>query len=200
MEKYEPYFYKLKEHIQKIVPVYDDDFEFIRNSFTLKQLRKKEFLIRSTEVCKYESYIINGLFETAIVDETGKTHCLYFPHEDWWVGDFKSFKTGKESGMEIQALEDSLLLQISKPSLENLYETFPVFERFFRILNENALVTLQDRIVQNYSQNAEKKYDEFLVRYSSLSNRLSQKRIASFLGVTPEYFSQMLKKSIHPKS
>ena len=200
MTEHEIYYHKLKGHIQKIVPVYDRDFEEIWSYFTIKNFRKKEYLIRPTQVCKHESYIVSGLFETAIVDELGKNYCLYFPHEDWWVGDFKSFKTGKESCMEIQALEDSVLLQISKPSLEKLYEAYPIFERFFRILNENAGIALQDRIVQNYSQNAEKKYDEFLIRYSSLSNRLAQKRIASFLGVTPEYFSQMLKKSINLKS
>lgn len=200
MEEQETYYHKLQVHIQKIVPVCDIDFEFIWSFFTIKHLKKKEYLIRPSQVCKHESYILRGLFETAIVDDLGKTHCLYFPHEDWWVGDFKSFKTGKESCMEIQALEDSVLLQISKSSLEKLYETFPVFERFFRILNENTGIALQDRIVQNYSQNAEKKYDEFLSKYSSLCNRLSQKRIASFLGVSPEYFSQMLKKSINLKS
>lgn len=200
MEQFETYYLNLKRHIQKIVPVHDDDFERAWSYFTIKHLKKKEYLLRPTQISKHESYVVHGLFETAIVDDLGKTHCLYFPHEDWWVGDFKSFKTGKESCMEIQALEDAVLLQISKSSLEKLYEAFPIFERFFRILNENAGIALQDRIVQNYSQNADKKYDAFLRRYSSLSNRLSQKRIASFLGVTPEYFSQMLRRTINVKS
>lgn len=137
---------------------------------------------------------MKGLFQTAIIDDSGRQHTLYFPHEDWWVGDFKSFKTEQESYMEILALEDAVLLQISKASLEKLYTSLPIFERFFRILNENAGIALQDRIVQNFSKNAEKKYLEFHSKYPALHNRLSHKRIASFLGVTPEYFSQMLKK------
>ncbi len=194
MDKSATYYRLFRNHIQKRISINDNDFELAISHFSISQLRKKEYLIRPFQVCRFESYIVNGLFETAIVDDLGKTHSLYFPHEDWWVGDFKSFNTGKESHMEIQALEDSVLLQITKSSLVNLYKALPIFEQFFRVLNENAAMALQDRIVQNYSQNAEKKYSEFQEKYPALHNRLSQKRIASFLGVTPEYFSQMLKK------
>lgn len=95
--------------------------------------------------------------------------------------------------MQIIALEDAELLQITKRSLEKLYQTFPTFERFFRLLNENAAIALQDRIVQNLSENADSKYQEFRKKYPALRNRLSNKKIASFLGVTPEYFSHILK-------
>lgn len=181
-------------HLQKTIPLNDGDFEKILGYFTVKSIPKKEYLLRPLQVCKHESYILRGLFQTAVTDDSGRQHTLYFPHEDWWVGDFKSFRTGHGSCMEIQALEDAVLLQISKPALEDLYRELPVFERFFRILNENAGIALQDRIVQNYSVNAEKKYLEFKRKYPLIQHRLSNKRIASFLGVTPEYFSQLLSK------
>ncbi|MFC4874433.1 Crp/Fnr family transcriptional regulator [Negadavirga shengliensis] len=185
---------RFRQHLQKSITLNDADFEEIIKRFTLREISKKEYLIRPLQVCRYESYIAKGLFQTAITDDSGRLHTLYFPHEDWWVGDFKSFKKEEGSSMEIQALEDSVLLQISKPDLENLYRDLPVFERFFRILNENAGIALQDRIVQNFSVNAEKKYLEFQKKYPEIQHRLSAKRIASFLGVTPEYFSQLLNK------
>jgi CRP-like cAMP-binding protein len=193
-ENTEEYFRKFRKHLQKTIMVNNEDFEHLAAFFTVKHVRKKEYLIQPLQVCRYESYVVEGLFQTSIVDDSGRMHTLYFPHEDWWVSDFKSFKTEKGSNMEIQALEDAVLLQISKPALEKLFLTLPSFERFFRILNENAGISLQDRIVQNLSHNAEKKYHEFHRKYPSLHNRLSQKIIASFLGVTPEYFSQMLKR------
>jgi len=183
-----------KHHLNKVIPVNEEEFEHVISYFSVKSIKKKEYLILPSQVCKYESYILSGLFQTAVLDELGRLHTLYFPHEDWWVSDFKSFKTGQESSMEIVTLEDAVLLQISKPKLEALYETFPKFERFFRLLNENAGIALQDRVTQNFVHNAEKRYQEFRTKYPSLQNRLSQKIIASYLGVTPEYFSQMSKK------
>lgn len=181
-------------HFQKTISLSEEDFEKIVNFFTIKTISRNEFLLRPLQVCKYDNYVIEGMFQTAITDETGRLHTLYFPHEDWWVGDLKSFKTETGSSLEILALEDSVLLQISKLNLEVLYKEVPILERFFRIMNEKSGIALQDRIVQNYSVNAEKKYEEFKTKYPAILNRLSNKSIASFLGVTPEYFSQKLNK------
>ena len=95
--------------------------------------------------------------------------------------------------MEILALEDAVLLQISMDNLNKLFKEHPVFERFFRVLNGNMAIALQERLLQHLSANAEDKYREFSQKFSRLHNRLSNKRIAGFLGITPEYFSQMLK-------
>ncbi|WP_428657768.1 Crp/Fnr family transcriptional regulator [Runella sp.] len=189
-----------QSHLQRIIPVNDEEFDYILSYFSVKHLKKKDYLVRPFQVCKYESYILKGLFQTAILDDSGRLHTLYFPHEDWWVSDFKSFKKEEESRMEIIALEDAVLLQISKPNLEALYLSFPKFERFFRILNENAGIALQDRIIQNFSKDAENKYAEFRAKYPELQQRISQKRIAAYLGITPEYFSQMSKKKESAKS
>lgn len=185
---------KFWKHLEKTVAISEADFALAKRYFRIKRLKRKDYLIKPLQVCRYESYIVSGLFQSAITDEAGRLYTLYFPHEDWWVGDFKSFKTGQGSRMEIRALEDSVLLQISGESLQELYTVLPVFERFFRILNENAGIALQDRIVQSLSQNARKKYEEFISRYPALPSRLTQKQIASFLGVTPEYLSQMFNK------
>jgi CRP-like cAMP-binding protein len=194
MEKNNSHYHQLKDHIQKSILIGEEGFDYVFRHFAITHFKKKEYLLMPHQVCRNESFITEGLFQTSIVDDSGKKHVLYFPHEDWWVGDFKSFKTGEGSSMEIQALEDATVLQITRPGLEEVYRKLPVFERFFRILNENAGIALQDRIVQNYSQNAEKKYAEFRKKYPELRNRLSQKRIAGYLGITPEYFSQIHKK------
>src|SRR6218665_4228467 len=89
----EEYFRKFRKHLQKTIPFSDEDFEHLAASFTVKHVRKKEYLIQPLQVCWHESYVVEGLFQTSIVDDSGRMHTLYFPHEDWWVGDFKSFKT-----------------------------------------------------------------------------------------------------------
>lgn len=193
MEK-EHYFSHLKIHLQKVVSLSDEDLDHIKPQFSVKYIPKKEYLIRPLQRSVHESYIVSGLFQTAIIDDSGKEFVLYFPHDDWWAGDFKSFSMGQGSTLEIQALEDAVLLQITRENLEKLYHKVPAFERFFRIMNGRAAIALQDRLVQHFSTNADKKILEFYEKYPRLRGRLSNKRVAAYLGVTPEYFSKTLKK------
>jgi CRP-like cAMP-binding protein len=187
-------FNNLKTHIGNIVDLSQNDFEKITPFFQIRKIDKKQHLILPGMICKFESFIISGLFQTAVIDSLGRPHTLYFPHESWWVGDFKSFKQEKPSDMEILALENSILLQISKPNLEKLYHSVPIMERFFRVLNENAGIALQERISQNFVHNAEKKYQDFVKKYPKIQQRISNKLISSYLGITPEYFSQMARR------
>lgn len=94
----------------------------------------------------------------------------------------------------IDALEDTDLLQISKCDLETLYETIPKFERFFRILLQNAFVAQQQRINQNLSFTAEERYLHFIKKYPQLEQRLPQKQVALYLGITPEFLSMIRRK------
>lgn len=181
-------------HLRNRIPIEGEDFERALTFFELVGLRKKEYLLRPGQVCRHETFILKGLLQSGSISADGKRHALYFPHEDWWVGDFKSFSAGTTSSMEILALEDCQLLRITKESLERLFLTLPVFERFFRILNEKAGIALQERLLRNLDTGAEEQYEQFLERYPQLLQRLTHKQIASFLGVTPEYFSRMRKK------
>jgi len=72
-----------------------------------------------------------------------------------------------------------------------LYDKIPKLERFFRILAENSLVAHQERLMDNLSLTAEERFEKFCKKYPSLIQRLPQKQIASYIGVTPEFFSKM---------
>ena len=106
--------------------------------------------------------------------------------------------------MNIDALEDTVVLQISHDDLISLYINAPKFDRIFRVLIENGFIHLQERLIQNISSTAEERYQSFLEFYPHLNNRLSQVQIASFLGITPEFLSRLrntrTKVSRSPKS
>jgi CRP-like cAMP-binding protein len=125
------------------------------------------------------------------IDEKGTTHILQFAAENYWINDLGSFHGVKPSALNIDALEDTVVLQISHTDLISLYIQAPKFDRIFRVLLENAYVRLQDRLLQNISSTAEERYQTFLEIYPHLVNRLSQVQIASFLGITPEFLSRL---------
>ena len=80
---------------------------------------------------------------------------------------------------------------------EILYEKIPKFERFFRILIENSLVANQERLMDNLSLSAEERFEKFCSKHPQLVNKVPQKQIASYIGVTPEFFSKMKSKMLH---
>jgi len=117
-----------------------------------------------------------------------------FAVEDWWTGDLYSFLTQTPATFNIDALEDTEVLQISKPNLEKLYESVPKFERFFRFQFQNAFVAQQQRIMQSLSFTAEERYLHFINKYPQLEQRIPQKQVAAYLGITPEFLSMLRRK------
>ena len=102
----------------------------------------------------------------------------------------------KPGNLFIEVLEDSEVVLLSKENQEQLYFDIPKLERFFRILTENSLVAHQERLMDNLSLSAEDRFEKFCKRYPTLIQRVPQKQIASYIGVTPEFFSKMKSKML----
>ena len=128
------------------------------------------------------------------IDSKGKEHNLQFAIENWWIGDISSFHSGEPSRLYIEALENSVILQITKQDQLKLFTDHPKFNRIFRVFTENALVSAQRRVLQNIGSTAEERYLDFVDRYPHFFNRISNVQIASYLGVTPEFLSTIRKR------
>ncbi len=151
-------------------------------------------MLQPGEICQYEIFVTKGCLQSYTIDRNGFKHIGMFAIEDWWTGDLLSFITQTPATYFIEALEDTEVLRISKQDLELLYERVPKFERFFRILFQNSLVTQIERINQGLSNTAEERYLNFIKKYPKLEQRLSQKLVAAYLGITPEFLSMLRKK------
>jgi len=135
--------------------------------------------------------VTSGCLRSYTVDKNGVEHVLSFAPPAWWIADMYSLISQKPGTLNIEALEDTETILLSKTDQEKLYIEIPKFERFFRILTENSLVANQQRIIDNMSLTAEDRYSIFCKRYPTLIDHLPQKQIASYIGVTPEFFSRM---------
>lgn len=135
--------------------------------------------------------MIRGCLRMYQVDDKGNIHILQFASENNWVADIGSFHEKKPSKLNIDALEDTMVLQISYEDLTGMYDLAPKFNRIFRVMVENSYVALQRRMLQNISSSAEDRYLSFLQNYSHLVNRIPQTQIAAYLGITPEFVSRI---------
>ena len=170
------------------------EIEFFTSLLRSKSLANGEFLIREGDVCKYESFVVKGCLKTYYLDEIGIEHIIDFSIEEWWADDLYSLLTQTPSRSNIKAIEDTDILQIGKTDLELLYVKVPKFERFFRILFQNAYITQREQINLALSAPARERYLLFVKKKPYAEKRFSQKDIASYLGVTPQFLSTLKKK------
>ncbi|WP_208645689.1 Crp/Fnr family transcriptional regulator [Mucilaginibacter endophyticus] len=156
---------------------------------SIKKIKKKEFLLREGDVCTDEYFVNKGCLREYFVDQKGTEHNLYFAIEDWWISDLYSRTQMAPTYCNIVALEDSELIQVNHLALEKFMEEVPALERFFRMSYQQSLVNQHLRNLQMLSMTAEERYIYFRERYPKVANRIPQKHIATFLGLTPEFFN-----------
>ncbi len=181
----------LLEYFAKSFSLNEQEKELVRSKFRSRLFRKRQFVLQEGDVSTQFYFVVSGCLRSYKIDEKGNIYILQFATENWWINDLGSFHDLKPSSLNIDALEDTVVLQISRDDLLSLYEGAPQFNRFFRILIERAFVRLQERLMQNISSTAEERYQSFLEVYPHLVNRLSQVQIAAFLGITPEFLSRL---------
>lgn len=156
-----------------------------------QEVRKKTVLLQENEICRASAFVLSGCLRGYTIDSNGFEHILQFAPPDWWIADMYSLITQKPGHLVIDAMEDSKVLLLPKKEQEKLYVRVPKFERFFRIITENSLVTNRQRLLDNLSLNAQERYEAFCKRYPTLIEQLPQKQIAAYIGVTPEFLSKL---------
>jgi len=190
----------LIDYFNQLIPLNSEEKKLVTELFKSRLYRKRQYVLQEGDVCNQFNFIVRGCLRMYKIDEKGNTHIIQFAPENWWMIDIGSFHKRNPSELSIDAIEDTMVLQISHEDLIKLYISAPKFDRIFRVLIENSFVTLQNRLLQNISSTAEERYLSFMETYSHLSNRLPQTQIASFLGITPEFLSRLRNRLVKSKS
>ncbi|WP_312135902.1 Crp/Fnr family transcriptional regulator [Sphingobacterium sp.] len=189
-------FKPLIENISKHVILNPEEISVFKRFWKVRTFKKGDYLLRNGDVCRYDNYVLSGALKAFYINAaSGDEEIVYFAIDDWWATDIDSFSKQKPSIYSIQAIEDSTVLQISYSSFQNMLVEIPKLERYFRIILESYLGTLQQRIVYNNVFTAEHRYYDFLETYPKIASRVPQYLIASYLGVSAEFISRIRKKN-----
>ncbi|MBD3864683.1 Crp/Fnr family transcriptional regulator [Olleya marilimosa] len=184
----------LKHNILKHITLSTKELENFCILFNQKDVKKKQFLMREGEVCKFEGFVTKGLFRVFHIDSNGFEQVLYFAQENWWITDIDSFTNETPTQLYIQALEDSQVLLISKKDKELAYINIPKIEKLFRIMTQKTHIALQQRMIDNLSKTADQRYVDFIQKYPNLFQRLTNVQIAAYLGISHEFLSKIRRK------
>ncbi len=182
----------LIDNVNKHIHLTKEDEVLLLSVMHPRKLRKKMYFVQEGDISQYTAFILKGCMRSFFIDAEGAEHNLQFAIEDWWITDISSFTNRKPGRLNIEALENVEMLIISRDEQQILFDTCPKFEKYFRIITENALVSYQNRLLDNMSLPAKERYINFRLKYPLLYQRLSQVHIAAYLGITPEFLSKLM--------
>lgn len=181
-------------HLEKFITINDEEFNSIISFFQILETQKKENILIEDEVCKFKYFVLEGCLRKFFINEKGMEQTTEFAIENWWISDTFAFEKQLKSNFNIQSVEKSSLLIIDYQSHELLLQKHPVMERYFRMVYQTAYAAAEKRIRYIYEMTKEEYYVHFSTLYPWFIQRIPQYLIASFLGFTPEYLSEIRAK------
>ncbi len=184
------------DHLGKFISLTSEEENLFLSKVTKQHYNAKTVLLRPGEICKQTYFVQTGILRSFTINDNIVEHVLHFACEGWWIGDMYSLISQKPGNLYIEVNEDAEVVLLSKENQEALYLEIPKLERFFRILTEKSLVAHQERLMDNLSLSAEERFEKFCLKYPTLIQRVPQEQIASYVGVTPEFFSKMKSKLV----
>lgn len=159
-----------------------------------KNYKKRNLTSATREICKFGCKVISGCLKSYVIDNTGKEHIMQFAPEGWIITDMNSLFNHTPSNINIAAIEDSEVHWIENQVLdfwddasrEDLLQQI-------KMLTKN-IITANKRTRLLLCSTGEERYFDFIQTYPTLTQRLPLKLIAGYIGITPEYLSEIRRK------
>ncbi|SMD10369.1 Crp/Fnr family transcriptional regulator [Pedobacter nyackensis] len=183
-----------KSHLEKFIEINEEEFAGILPFFQIKKVRKKENLLVEGQICKSHYFVLKGCLRKFFINKKGIEQTTEFAIENWWITDNFAYERGLSTEFYIQAVENSEILIINRQSQEKLLIEYPKMERYFRFIYQRAYAASQLRIKYLYDLTKEEFYNHLCESQPEFVQRIPQYLVASFLGFTPEYLSEIRNK------
>jgi len=187
------------ENINHKTRLSPENLERLTAAFKVIKVKKKQLLIQPGFVAKYRIYVLKGAFHSYVIDDKGNQHTIQFAVDDWWISDYNSYIHQTPATQFVEALENSIILQIDHQAEQQLKDSNLELATLFRLMAEHTAAYLARRIVSNLTQNAEERYNEFVARYPKVMQRLPQYALASYLNMTREFLSKIRNDKVRKK-
>ncbi|ASK30888.1 Crp/Fnr family transcriptional regulator [Chryseobacterium sp. T16E-39] len=195
MEDLSPFF----ENIKRKTHLSTENMERLTAAFQVVRIKRKQMIIQPGFVAKYRIYVLKGAFHSYVIDDKGNEHTIQFAVEDWWLSDYNSYIHQTPATQFVEALENSIILQIDHQAEQELKDANWELATLFRLMAEKSAAYLARRIVSNLTQSAEERYNDFVATYPKVVQRLPQYALASYLNMTREFLSKIRNDKVRKK-
>jgi CRP-like cAMP-binding protein len=187
----------LKKYCKSFINFTEDELRLIDDYFELQNIKRNKFILKEEQVCNFLAFIVSGsVRHFHIKDGEEKTCDISF--ENQFITDFHSFISNTPGNISLQALEDTQILIIRKNELQELYRLCPKYKTFGRLMAENVALRATEIAMSLASEKPETRFINLLEKQPQIFQRVQQKFIANYLGISPESLSR-IRKRIHTR-
>jgi len=179
----------INNHID--LPLGNEEEILIKAAFLPVKLRKHQYYLQEGNVCKHLGFIVEGAMRQYSVDDKGVEHIVQLFIEEYWVSDRESAVMLTPSVYNIDAWENTVLLNITRMNMLELMVKIPSLVKMIQLMDDRHAIAYQKRLNSTISNPAEKRYNEFTRTHPKFIQRFPQHLIASFLGITKETLSRV---------
>jgi CRP-like cAMP-binding protein len=183
--------HKFVELFRQTFAFSEEEFALFLSYFTVKTITKKDYYLRAGECCHSKAYLNKGCARNFVLDEQGHERILFFAFEDWWLGDFDSYYSGKPATNYIQLLEDSELLVISKENFQKAEKEISKLTQWYSFKMLRSASASRNRIEEMKTLSAEERYLKLIENQPHIFQRIPLQHIASYLNIEPQSLSRM---------
>ncbi|MFM1932049.1 MAG: hypothetical protein RL226_1352 [Bacteroidota bacterium] len=187
---------EIQHRLLRYVCLSPDEARAFADALETFRFPKKSAVLEAGQLCSHFYWVQSGCLVNFYTDTNGVDHVMQIAIENWWSTDLAAFLNNGRATYRIEAVSEVTLLGLSKSNMDSLLEKHPAFERYFRIIFQNALVSHQRRILQNVTALADERYHDFNRQFPGLEQTVPLKFIAAYLGITPQFLSKLRKRAL----
>lgn len=182
-----------QKYVNELIGANEIDLQTLKDFFSIREVKKDEFIFSYGEVCKVVGFINKGLFRVFFLKD-GKEVNFIFQDEHCFIGDYQSFFYQSSTPFYFQALEDTELLVINSECSKHIFSHHPKGEKLRRMIAERNFFLFRNRLLSLYLDSPENRYLDLIQNHKSLFIRIPQYHLASYLGIQPESLSRLRKR------
>jgi CRP-like cAMP-binding protein len=190
----------LFNHIERFTPISEDMERAIEKSVDIVEVKNRAFLFEAGQVCRTNYFVEKGCLRMYFINDKGKEQITQFAIENWWISDYWSQNNKAATTFYLQAIEETTVLAIGFEEQAALGNRYPAFEHYIRMVLQHAYAAAQMRIRFQYDMSREALYHHFSSAFPEFVQRVPQYMLASYLGFTPEYLSEIRKTKVVSRS
>lgn len=182
----------LRDHIEKVVQITDDEFSYVIDHFAIRSFEKNQMIIQAGDHVKDCYFILSGLTKLVYTDESAKQHIVSFAMEDWWETDFYAYYSMRGAIFSLESIEDTEVYCLSLENFNRLCKGLQKMEHFFLMKSIAGHIGSQERILSFLSSNARERFEQLVIKSPSLLQRVPKTTVAAYLGVSRETLSRLI--------
>jgi CRP-like cAMP-binding protein len=185
--------HKLINHFTKIASLSSLEMDSLKNSMTVVQYTKNDFLCKEGQLKQDSFFILEGFVrQYKLID--GEEITTDFYTTDQWILSLHSFNEKKGADDYLVCLDDTTVVIGNEEKAQALFKDFPRFETIARQVMENVFFEKQERMHAYLTDTPEQRYLKLLNRRPDIFQYVPLYQIASYIGVKPESLSRIRKR------